>query len=183
MPLEIEAKFKISSPGAFRRTLKKNRAVFVSRRFERDIYYSFGGGDFRDTVIRLRSLDKNKGIFTVKFRKGNKNRGKFKVREEIETIIPAPADFEMILRKLHFKEAFRKEKVRETYKLCGAKVLLDKMPYIGWYAEIEGSKDKIVGLTKKLGLVMDKDADKTYNELFEEYKLLTGAKAKNMVFK
>ncbi len=181
MPKEIETKFKIDSAPAFRKKLKAIKAEFVSRNLERDVYYLPSGFKISAGVVRLRWTGGNKGFFTVKMR-GCGGGGPFKVREELEVGIDNTETFDSMLRAMGFVTAFVKEKRRETYIRGDAKILLDELPYIGWYAEIEGPKRSIRKLAGLLDLDMDKAIPDTYMQLFGYYKAMRGKRELQLVF-
>lgn len=163
MPKEIETKFKINSLAQFKKSLKKIRAKFLSKELERDTYYRGLG------TIRLRSLGK-KGAFTIKTPSCSRQPRAYKVRNEFEVGIDDAKMFARMLEMLGFAIRFRKEKIRETYTWKDAKILIDKLPYIGYYAEIEGSKRRIRELAGLLRLDMGKAIADTYMDIFRIHK-------------
>jgi adenylate cyclase class 2 len=169
MPKEIETKFKISSPAAFKRSLTRLNVAPVSKKFEGDIYYSGLTCKNKPEVIRLRSIGR-KGIFTLKFRVGQRRCSAYKVCDEFEVEVNDVKAFGQILATMGFVPIFRKEKIRETYRWKDVLILVDELPYLGSYVEIEGPKGRIAEVARRLGLKMSKGISKTYIELFNEYK-------------
>jgi len=182
MPKEIETKFKIGSPKAFRKKLKKIKAKFVSKEYEQDVYYKKKGIGFPVTVIRLRTINKKMGLFTVKVAKSRKKAKTFKIRDEFEISIADTKVFSILLRKLGFIPGFIKEKKRETYLTKGAKIVLDQLPYIGWYTEIEACQKRIKELALALGLDINKAIPVTYGELFKKYQKANNKPNLELVF-
>jgi len=180
---EIETKFKVKSPGEFRKKLKRVKARFICRNLERDIYYGPLGFSVNAEVIRLRRLNGNMGLFTIKSSTDDTASPFFKIRSELEAGTDDAKTFEVILNKLGFQERFRKEKVRETYSLGKIKVLLDKLPYIGWYVELEGPKKYIESAARRLGLDMQNAITDTYMMLFKYYKMVKKKANLELVFK
>ena len=169
MPREIETKFKLKSPTTFKKKLRKIGAKFVSKNLEQDIYYKNLSKRISADVIRLRRIGK-KGIFTVKNRINNKDSHTYKVRNELEITIDDAKLFPTILHKLGFRVFFRKEKIRETYEWKNANILIDKLPHMGYFAEIEASKNKIKKIAQLLNLSIKKATSKNYIRLFNTYK-------------
>ncbi len=170
---EIETKFKIEHPGKVRKKLRKIGAKFISKRLEKDLYLRQGGTSLKNLTIRLRSLGRKKSIFTLKYPYDNKEQGIFKIMKERETEVSDTKGFLKALAGLGIKPWFSKEKVRETYVLGPAKILIDKLPHMGYYVEIEASS--ISGVRKtaaKLGLDVQKGTSENYKALFERYKKL-----------
>ena len=165
MARESETKFKIKSPGAFRKSLKKLGAKFISKEFEKDTYYRGPAGVPRFTV-RLRAAG-NKNIFTVKTATRGRSR-RYKVLDEIEVPVNDAKIFNKVLLRLGFSPGFKKQKVRETYKWKNAKISIDKIPPIGTYAEIEAPKERIKEVARLLGLDMARAIPGTYIELLRK---------------
>ena len=168
MPKEIETKFKIKSPSELRKRLKRIKARPLSKNLERDEYYKIPSVKKNIEVIRLRTIGK-KGLFSIKFFAGKGKSPIYKIREEVEIKIENPGLFKKMLMMLGFQRALRKEKIRETYGWKGAKILLDKLPYIGYYVEIEAPKKKIKILASKLSFDIKKGIAETYLEIFRKF--------------
>jgi len=171
MPKEIETKFKISCQDTFRKALKKIGAKFLSKEFEQDVYYRAPAAQCSAGTVRLRAMGR-KGLFTIKGSAGMPASRTYKIREELEVSVDDVKLFGEMLAKLGFLPRFRKEKIRETYKCKDAKILIDEIPFIGFYAEIEAPKGRIKELARSLGLDMSKAIPDTYMELFGYYKML-----------
>jgi len=182
MPNEIETKFKVESPGLIRKRLKKIGAKFVSKKLEKDTYYCNPTGSCSYVTIRLRELGKN-GVFTIKGPSQKDKSNKYKIREELQAEISDVKAFSDILKHIGFMPRFQKEKIRETYKLKNSLIAIDKLPFIGFYAEIEASKVNIKKIAKLLGFDMEKAIPDTYMELFRYYKMLRKKPCIRFLFK
>jgi len=176
MSKEIETKFKIKNGNALRKALKEIGAEFISKKLERDVYYR------APATVRLRSLGKN-GIFTVKTPSCSGQSCAYKVRDEFEVAVGDAKMFARMFEILGFAVRFKKEKIRETYAWRDAKILIDKLPYIGYYAEIEGPKKRIRHLAGALGLDLEKAIPDTYGRLFDYYKMRHGKRDLEMTFR
>ncbi|MFH1791302.1 MAG: class IV adenylate cyclase [Candidatus Omnitrophota bacterium] len=173
MPIETETKFKVSGPqaNAVRKRLRTLGAVFISKNLEQDKYFRPKGFKVRATVIRLRVKGGKHGIFTVKYPKKGAKGEVYKVVHEIEARVDNAAAFPDILNSLGFGQFFIKEKVRETYRWKAAEILIDRLPYLGYYIEIEGDKKRIKEIAGLLGLDMSLATSKTYKRLFDSYRM------------
>ena len=169
MAKEIETKFKIDSPLLLKKRLKKLGAKFISKKFEKDTYYFFPGDRRSSNTARLRSFGK-KGIFTVKGPTIKDKSRKLKIREEFQTKVSDVKVFAAMLDRIGFVPGLKKEKIRETYKLKKAFIVIDKLPFMGFYVEIEASKNEIKKIAKLLEFSMKKAIPNTYMELFKRYK-------------
>jgi len=181
MPKEIETKFKIHSPKEFRSKLKKIAAKFVSKNLEKDIYYKSPSTTCCRNTIRLRSMGK-RGIFTIKSASRNSESLKYKIRNEVELAIDDVKTFRAMLQMLEFVPQFKKEKIRETYTWKDVKITLDKLPFIGFYAEIEGPKKTIRQAVRVLDFDMGKAIPDTYMQLFGYYNIIHKAHERELVF-
>ena len=182
MPLEIETKFKVSDPGRMRRNITRIGARLMSRALEQDVYYGKEEKGFGGTVIRLRKINGKRGVFTVKLSVSRKAYGVFKVKEELEVCIEDVKTFGRMLPALGLVPRFVKEKRRESYALGKAKILLDELPFVGWYLEIEGTRKDITRLAKRLGLDIKKGTAETYSAIFNRYRAVKKIKRGDMVF-
>lgn len=180
MPREIETKFKIDDIKPIKQALRKAKARFISRAVERDVYYDNKFARFPGWVIRLRNTGGNKGAFTIKL-PGEKSGSMFKIREELEAAVSNVSEFDKVLKSVGFRPCFIKEKIRETYKSGQLKVLIDKLPYIGLYIELEGPKRAIKRTADLLGLDPAEGSSDTYMDIFEAYK--KAAKKPNLKLK
>ena len=182
MPIEIETKFKVQFPKELRKKLKYIGTKFVSRKLEQDIYYKASEFNPALSVVRLR-LAGDCCIFTIKRAGNNGKSSKYKIRDEAEVKISNAKVFQKKLKTLNFKQSFKKEKIRETYRCKGAKVLIDKLPHIGFYVEIEGPKIAIKKIVKLLGLDIEKAIPHTYVQIFNKYKRKMKKPNLDLVFK
>jgi predicted adenylyl cyclase CyaB len=182
MPKEIETKFKITSERTQRARLRKIGALRISRRIERDVYFKNRTIHPRGLVVRLRS-DGKTVVFTVKTPSGEKATRFFKIRNEHEVIVSERKTFIRMLHLLGFTPLFRKEKVREKFTWQGAKISIDKLPYIGLYIEIEATKEMIKKVARLLGLTIEKGINDTYMGIFRRYKQVHNTPRLELVFK
>jgi len=148
---EIEMKAVLKNPQRLRGKLIKLGARKLGKYKELNIKLDFPDKrlEKNDLIFRLRK----KGNKTVLTFKGSKKTGKAKIRNEYETEI---GDFETILsilKNLGFIIVFKFEKIREEYEFKKANIVIDKLPKLGYFCEIEtDSENKVYDIAKKLGI-------------------------------
>ena len=180
--MEIESKFKVSSPDDIRSRLARIGARLLSRELEKDTYYAVPPGS-RLTAIRLRASG-DKGLFTIKTRpdEGFARTPGVKALEETEVEISDAGLFARMLRMLGFEPRFRKEKVRESYVWRDVPIFLDELPFLGFHLEIEAPEDGIREAAAALGLDWAEASAETYLAIFTRYKNERGLPDLELVF-
>jgi predicted adenylyl cyclase CyaB len=149
--------------------------------FERTIKF-----DTKDEALKkqgkfLRVRTGFKNVMTLK-KKINKTDKDFKEREEIEIEISDPIEMEKILENLGFAKKWIMEKYREKWILGNVEVVIDKLPKMGYFVEIEGSKKAIQKTAKILGLNLKNGIAATYWDLWKDYCKRKGIKEENIIF-
>jgi adenylate cyclase, class 2 len=167
MPAEIEIKLNIQDHDLEEireRILKTKAELFKKRHLEVDEYF-----DKRnvmknsDQLLRLRSN-------TILCYKGAQQRKqKLKIREEIEVMIDDGDKLKTILEKLGYTKSKKKEKYRTAFVHGKTQITIDETP-IGNFIEIEGTKETIPKIVKKLGFKDSDTMNKTYSQLWDAYK-------------
>ena len=151
MPVELEAKMKVNDLDAVRSRLRDAGASRVGSVVEVNAYYDTPGGDLEkgDAGLRLRrerdgESGRERHRVTYKGKQGHG--GQLKQREEIETDVSDADAIEAIFSKLALSRTLRFEKRRETWTLDGCEVVLDELPVLGTFVEIEGeSESRVMG--------------------------------------
>ena len=129
--------------------------------FEENVIYTGPGLDPRRRVLRLRRVD-GRAVFTFKEREPTDEAIKHQREEETEV---ADADaLAAILDALGYRPALVYEKRRATWRVAGAEVVLDELPF-GLFVEIEGEEDAILAAEKLLGLESAQAEHAPYPEL------------------
>jgi predicted adenylyl cyclase CyaB len=179
---EIETKFKIKDPKEIIDKLAELGAKQTYVQKEHDVYFVSGKCQGPVSTIRVRHLDDNTGVFTIKKNVPNQEKN-IKIKEEIEVKVDDAQKMCGMLRDIGFKQRFVKEKKRTIYSIENSEVCIDKMPYIGWYVEIEAPDiQTIENLAGKLGFDMDKAVKDTYMALFNLYKIIKRKPDLEMLF-
>lgn len=174
--MEYEVKFKIDKSGPIIAKLKKIRAEDLGRRKEIDIYMQSG-----EKAVRLRKLG-CRGMLTLKSLVCKKTRAK--VRKETEVNFDNADTLIEIFKRLGFSEIKRKEKIRHTFRLGKALVLLDRLPFMGYFVELEGSSEKGIKTTAEiLGFDYKKASGASYEDLFLAYYIKHAKKFKDIKIK
>ncbi len=149
MPREIEAKFRVGDPDRVRRRLRELGAARVAQSREANSIYDAPDGRLRiaGSAVRLRRLfDPRDGspIGACLAYKGPREPGPIKIREEIESGVADADALAEILNRIGLAIAVQYEKHRETWRLGDTEVVLDELPRLGWFAEIEGQSPEDV---------------------------------------
>lgn len=165
--VEIEQKYKLSSPAKARAILKKLGGRKVSGGVETNEFYD--RGDFlkkQKVAFRLRRFGKGPATLTLK---GPKVRSRFTKRMEVET----PVDYaaaKAMLAFLGFCRMRHYSKKRELYRCGQALVTLDLLKGFGWFLEIEGRPGTIERLEKKFGLTREDREERSYLHMLFHWK-------------
>ena len=168
MSTEIEAKLKVDSLESVERQLQTLGAQFVEQQHQIDYYFDDEKSAFakNDKCLRLRlqSIENDKTTFLTY--KGPKEKDNFKKRVEIEIQISDIESVENLLSVLGYKNKLLIEKRRKIWKLGPCLIVLDSLPSLGCFVEIEGpDSSKIADAQKKLGLEKIRHIPDSYAEL------------------
>lgn len=170
--MEYELKFKINNKKNILSKLKKLDAVDLGRQKEIDIYLGIG-----NKGVRLRKLGKS-GLATYKYLVESKTNAK--VRKEIQTQVSDIDNLIEILKILGFCEKKRKEKIRHTFRLGNALILVDLLPFMGYFVEIEATSGAALKkAAQKLGFDAGKGNCDSYDNMFFKYYILNASRFKN----
>jgi adenylate cyclase, class 2 len=151
MPIEIEKKYRLESEqvGPLRRRLKEAGAEGEgTAEFEENVIYTGPGLDPARRVLRLRRKG-GRAVFTFKER--DLSGSPIKRQREEETEVSDAGALAAILEALGYRPVLVYEKRRETWRVAGAEVVIDELPF-GLYVEIEGDEARITEAEKLLGL-------------------------------
>src|SRR5438552_3283677 len=157
MPIEIEAKMKVTEHGSLRSVLKELGATKVGEFLETNTFFDTDDRSLlaADRGLRIRqnrnvASGKEEFILTLK---GPRLHGQLKSREETEVTIGDSRTMTSLLEQLGFRVVLTFEKKRESWTLGGCHVELDELPHLGPYIEIEGpGEEKVMKVREQLGL-------------------------------
>ena len=161
MAKEIEVKFEVQDFESVRRALRKlgGRCGWGGREESTIFDTTRRALKSRGEALRIKTEDGRNALLTFKGPKTKK--GKFKVREEIETSLESSAAGEMILKRLGFEEQLRYTKRREHWELGKSSVELDTL--LGHrFVEIEGTKQSIKEIARLLHLDWARSSIESY---------------------
>jgi len=161
--VEIEAKFYIQNPAAFREHLESLGAERISERIlERNWRFDTPDRQLTTKGEVLRIREDHRYRLTYK----RPMSGTLE-RREIEIEVNDSIKTQLFLEALGFEVFYLYEKYRETYELGMVEIVLDEVPY-GSFIEIEGSSiESIHETAKKLGIAWNRRVTSTYLGLFE----------------
>ena len=171
MAQEIEIKLKLADPERLRAVLRDHGATYRGRDFEINRIFDFPDGRLRQggSALRVRVtrplINAGQSTGTLTF-KGPREAGALKSREEVEMSVDDPTTLVIILARLGLVQRVRYEKRRETWSLRNCEIVLDELPQIGWYAEIEGpNSESVLGCRDELELGQVPAEDASYVQL------------------
>ncbi len=151
MAIEIEKKYRLEPEqvGPLRRRLQEAGAEGDGpAEFEENVIYTGPGLDPARRVLRLRRKGA-RAIFTFKER--DLSGSPIKRQREEETEVSDAGALASILEALGYRPALVYEKRRETWRVAGAEVVIDELPF-GLFVEIEGEEERILEAEQLLGL-------------------------------
>ncbi|MEO0531682.1 MAG: class IV adenylate cyclase, partial [Planctomycetota bacterium] len=144
--LEVELKFLLDAPPAFRDQLARIGASETSVSTQADTYFNHPSRDFAltDEALRVRTVGGN----SVVTYKGSKQGTLAKTRYELELpLAEATADdWGVLLIRLGFREVATVRKRRTSFRLAHGdrdfEITIDKVEGLGNYAEVETLADE-----------------------------------------
>lgn len=176
MPTETEIKIKIDNIDKIKTKVLEMRAeLFKKRALQVDEYFDKKNAlEKSDQVLRIR----DNSILTYKGPKQKKQN--MKIREEIEVMVDSGLYLKEILKKLGYTKTGAKEKYREAYIFQLTQICIDETP-MGNFIEIEGSKQGVIDVAKKLGFSERNFITKSYTAMWKEFAVKNKKKGE-MVF-
>lgn len=167
--LEVEVKFYLEDIRDARNRIVKAGAVFEKKerennlRLEDEHFSLIKSG----ALLRLRQTD-GKTLLTYKGKVAHPAAG-CKVYDEREVTVSDLDEMTNILAFIGFRPVQRYEKIRETWRLEGALLCLDEMPY-GNFIEIEGEPGVIRKIAEIIGFEWKNRILTNYLAIFEKLK-------------
>lgn len=155
--------------------------VHVERTYEDNFVFDTADGALRQSgrLLRLRHAG-GSALLTYK---GPSIPGRHKSREEIETSVGNPNNFQLILENLGYRISFRYQKYRSEYTRRGepGTVTLDETP-IGTFFELEGPPDWIDLTARRFGFSEKDYITASYGSLYLEHRDRNPDAGRDMVF-
>lgn len=167
MSIEIEKKYRLVPEERDRllERLLEAEAERVGFEFEENTIYTGGQLDPKRSVLRVRRVE-DSAILTYKERFPSAS--SIKRQREEETRVENAEALAAILEALGYRPALVYEKRRETWRLAGALVVVDELPF-GLFAEIEGEENRIKEAERLLGLEDTEAEMATYPYLTQQF--------------
>lgn len=145
MAVEIEAKMQISSVDAMAGRLRDVGGAYHGTVLERNVYFDTPSGALKaaDEGLRVRHAtckgeSNGRAVMTYK---GPRQPRPLKTRREIEFVVDDAAAAEAMLTALKYKKVLAFEKQRQTWQVDACEVVLDTLPHLGEFLEIEGPSE------------------------------------------
>lgn len=164
MGTEIEKKYRLArgQGESLKTRLEASGAVAEGgEEFEENTIYTGPGLDPARRVLRLR----RKGVRAVfTFKEREQSASAVKRQREEETEVADAEALAAILDALGYRRALVYEKRRSTWRVAGAEVVLDELPF-GLFLEIEGEEEAILEAERLLGLEDAEAEHASYPEL------------------
>jgi adenylate cyclase class 2 len=178
--VENEIKVHVPDLDAVAAQLVAAGAVLAAPRvFERNVRYENGDQTFSSQGIVLRLRQDARVRLTYK-EPGAVKDGALE-RFEAEVTVDDFDTMDLILRRLGFQPFIVYEKYRTTYRLGGAEIVLDEMPY-GHFIEIEAESSVIDATLNTLGLQDSPRILMSYLMLFARVKAALGLSCHDLTF-
>jgi adenylate cyclase class 2 len=176
MATEIEKKYRVTEEEAarLRGVLRELGARDEGEVFEVNTLYAGNSIDPGRRALRLRREGGRRAVLTFKERPDSEPQA-VKRRREIETEVGDADAVAAILEALGYRAALVYEKRRATFRLGGAEVVLDELPF-GWFVEIEGEEIDILDAERGLELTTAEHVHETYPELTAMHGLRAGGR-------
>ncbi|MCD8138407.1 MAG: class IV adenylate cyclase [Planctomycetaceae bacterium] len=181
MGMEIEAKLRVADLRPIAEKLRRLGARDEGTVLERNWVLDSDDNRLKgwDVLLRIRTSGGDEAVLTVK-RRGDG--GEFKTREEVESRVDSA---EVLLRQFEmtgFRTVWIYEKKRSTWTWRDCEVVLDELPELGSFVEIEGEPEAIRRVAADIGLNPDDHIDDNYLGLWQKHLAARGESERHMVF-
>jgi len=173
MALEIEIKFSLDDPVGMRRRLIEVGAEPGGTVLEHNTYFDTPDRRLRseDRGLRIRVSESPNGQRRIVLTsKGPRRAGEMKIRPEAEAVLENFDEGVAVLASLGFEPTMHFQKRRETFRLAPAEVVIDELPELGFYLEIEAPDESGVRYVRSaLGLADTPAVTHTYTALLDRH--------------
>ncbi|MGB7159550.1 MAG: class IV adenylate cyclase [Tepidisphaeraceae bacterium] len=180
MGTELEAKMQVHDHAPLRERLREHDATRVGAVMEFNTFFDTPDRALltSDKGLRVRrACDFETGderhVVTYK---GPQQSGELKNREEIEIVADDGEQASLLLQRLGYAPTLSFEKRRETWRMGDCEVVLDELPQLGCFVEIEGPDEEAVLEVREALELDDRPLVKTsYIAMVDELLKTTGA--------
>ena len=183
---EIELKFPVSDPEAFRHKVESlGFRLETERTLEHNTLYDTPERSLRERrqIVRLRTYGHRCTVTHKRQAAESDTDSRYKTRIETESGVDDCSALAEIFMQLGYSPVFDYEKFRTEWAFgeTGGHLVLDETP-IGIWAELEGEPTWIDAMMERLGVVAEESTTASYGRLFLDWKERTGSPAENMTF-
>jgi len=180
---EIEAKVRIADPETFRARISARGAPAAETVLEVNRLFDDAAGTLQQSGSALRLREERRPadgavLRTLLTFKGPRQPSRMKRRLEFETAVGAAEPMVAILGALGLAEVFYYEKHRTAWHLADCEVVLDELPHLGWFVEVEGpSEESVLARLADLGLAGEPIIRESYRHLLSEHAARSAARS------
>ena len=183
---EIELKFPVPDPEAFRRTVEGlDFRLQTERTLERNTLYDTPDRKVRERgqIVRLRTYGKRCTLTHKRHAPDSESDSRFKTRIETESDVSDCEALAEIFAQLGYDPVFKYDKFRTEWasKSSDGHLVVDETP-IGNWAELEGEPAWIDAMLQQLGIPAEVCTTASYGRLFIQWKERTGSPVERMTF-
>lgn len=178
---EIECKLAVNYPAEISAQLEELGATDHGQVHERNWVFDTPDRHYRDNnkLVRLRQDSRGRLTYKGPVVEGND----FRHREEVEVEVGDVETMRLILSRLGLEETWFYEKKRHTWEYRECEVVLDTLPELGDFIEVEGLGDgEISAVLTDLGLEKKNHIKGSYRDIFEEHCRREGSPMRDMSF-
>lgn len=175
--LELECKLPLPDPQPVLDRLRQAGAQDHGKVFEQNWVFDREGELFQQqNLLRLRVTDHN--IWGILTHKRPATETTYKCRVETEVRVADAAKMRTVLESLGYRAEWMYEKIRRSWAMSGCEVVIDLLPELGYFVEIEGadesSIDRALG---QLHLDRTRNLNASYRQIWVEHCAKTGKPA------
>lgn len=176
MPIEIEAKMQVDDVDSLRERLREVGAAEGITIHETNTFYDTQERKFKsaDEGLRIREEKEIDGDFhdVIITHKGPRAHGKLKSRQETEVHVNDLNAASGLLTALGFRPVLGFEKRRQRWTMDQCEIVIDELPFLGRYIEIEGPDDEsVLCVREKIGLSEAPIVHSSYISMLRAYLL------------
>lgn len=174
MGIEIEAKMRLDDPAKLEGQLITMGAHRGRDVIETNTYFDTHDGSLRtsDQALRIRVEQQTHGDgqSVIITHKGPRTAGDLKRRPETQFQADDAKAIADLFEALGYYAVVRFQKRRRYWELDGCEVVIDSLPHLGHFMEIEGPTDQaVLSLREKLGMDTLPMIPQSYLALLDEY--------------
>jgi predicted adenylyl cyclase CyaB len=178
--LEVELKAVVVDLAAARKQVEKAGALLVYEGRLVDRRYDIESRELadRDEVLRVRRYESGGAAKTYLDWKGRtETQGRYKIREEVSTLVDDFAAVEHILDKVGFIVTMEIDRDIAQYELGGATIRFESYPRMDILVEVEGTPDSIEQAIEALGMLRGEFTSERLATFVSRFEKRTGVRA------